>query len=274
MGNKKFSAKRLNKAFLEAQKAVKEEFQKMKYPLNEIDFTETWDWAFSCPKCKKLTDKETCKNCGRNLSKENLTFLRLAWIEPPEPTLAYEDLISKNEEEISDIEFKKGEEILSRTYSDEKKRELPPPEELRKAIEYFKWANKLDGHYATTIIASGVCYYLLGEYFEAIQCWAQEAEEEDIDSLYYLFKVYRKVGWYYHAFGVAKTITRYPECESFMLKLSEKLEKTRSSRISPEFINDIDLLIEKELKKCSEEIFEVSGGFEPMYKPADEFFDP
>lgn len=270
MDMEKYSSaiKMLKKASKEAQEAVNEEFRKKKYPLKEIDFMETWDWAFSCPNCTALTDQKMCPKCQISMNGENLLFLRLKWLEPPEPTVAYDDLISAEEKEIYDIEFKKAEQILSRMYASSKNRGMPSQVELRRALEYCMWANKQDGHYATAIIAAGVCYYLLEEYFEAILCWVHEAEEDDIDSLYYLFKAYRKVGWYRHAAGVARMISSY--CSPTMNIVAKKLEEIPRPSMDKELIDSVDSAIEEKLRDCLRECL---GAEDIMYRPANEFFD-
>ncbi len=264
MNENEIDINRLNQLLSETTDAVNQAFRDMRYPLKEIDFIQTWDWTFMCPRCSTLADKNICQNCKGKLTKDDLFFLRLAWLEPPEPNMAYEDLIKEEEKSISDIEFQKAKEIFSRTYADIGSRELPSHSELRTAIEYLKWANKLDGHYASAIIAAGVCYYLLGEYIQSILCWAHEAEAEDIDSLYYLFKAYQKVGWYSHAFGVAKMITDNYECESSRELIAKRLSKI-PPKINQAFIESIDHLIEKEIKELVED-------YPIMYRPADEFF--
>ncbi|MFQ5980770.1 MAG: hypothetical protein ACE5OZ_21750, partial [Candidatus Heimdallarchaeota archaeon] len=78
-------------------------------------------------------------------------------------------------------------------------RKVPSKEELNEAINRCWSALEDDDTYSRARIAMGICHFLLGNYFNAVECWVYEADEEDIESMFYLYKGYRALGWEWHA---------------------------------------------------------------------------
>jgi len=205
--------------------------------------------AFKCPRCHTITDKNKCPICNYKLGEKDEYFLREAWLEPPEPQIPYEELINEDDKLESDVEYTKAEKLLPSIYYGSSERKIPSKEELERIIEILKWANKKDGHYSRAIMDAGACYYLLGENIKAIECWASEADEYDPESLFYLFKIYKKIGWVWHAFSAAKTLA-ISDCPS--KELEEKcLEiQNTSNTVTQEHLENLGKLVEKTLDDC------------------------
>lgn len=222
------------------------------------DFNQRYDMAFKCPKCELITDQNLRSNCNHKLSKENEFSLRETWWEPPEPEIPYEELILEEDKFETDAEYTKAEKMFPDIKYGSEKRTVPSKEELKRIIEILKWANKLDGHYSRAIIDAGACFYLMGENIKAIECWACEVDQYDPESLFYLFKLYKKMNWKYHAFDAARTIA-ISDCPSDELEERCKEIQANSNIITNDNLLELEKLVEKTLDDCFglEDLFKI-----------------